>query len=380
MVSCLLCTGETRFVLDLGETPLANELPESTGGRIDRFPLRLVRCGKCGHLQIDHHVSPERLFGGDYTYLSNTSQANRDHFAAYAKQLIERFSPSFVVDIGGNDGLFASHFPKALVVDPAGSIPCAVPRWPTFFDEKVGAGIAREHGKADLITCNNCLAHNANLVPILRGVKALLADKGTFVFEVAYALPMLRGALFDLIYHEHIHHWTLTAAVPFLAAHGLDVFDAEQIPTHGGSIRIYARLPTKGARPKSETLPALLREEAIELDDAVRRFPSLVEEERDVAHRVLGQTSGTLGMLGFPAKACTLWAYWGLSGYVLDVYDDNPNKVGKRTHTGQLIRPTTEIAAQRPDHLLIASWNYADELMRRFPGNRFFIPHPFRSA
>lgn len=376
-MTCLLCKAGTRLVLYLGETPLANELP--TNAQPDKFPLRLVQCSKCQHLQIDHHVSPERLYRS-YIYVSNTSQANRDYFKAYAAALVARFQPGFVVDVGGNDGLFAGQFAcKALVVDPAANIPCATPRLAEFFDENVAGDIARESGKADLITCNNAFAHNADLVPILRGVKALLADKGTFIFEVAYAMPLLRRGLFDLIYHEHIHHWTLTAAIPFLREHGLDVYDAEEVPTHGGSLRVYARHVQKGHRPKSEHMPAILRAEALDLDDAVRQFHGIVEQERHVARQVIQTTPGTIGLLGYPAKACTLLSYWGIGNDIQHVFDDNEHKIGKRTHFGHVIQPTSAIATVKPDRMLVTSWNYAEELIRRFPGQTLVIPHPFRT-
>ena len=376
MVKCLLCHGDTRIVLNLGETPLANELP--TGGRQERFPLCLIQCTKCKHLQIDHHVSPERMYR-EYVYVSDTSQANRDYFAAYAKQLTRRFEPGFVVDVGGNDGLFASQFEcKKLVVDPARNIPCAAPRLAEFFNEDSAQTVAKETGKADLITANNCFAHNADLVPILRGVRTLLADRGVFVFEVAYALPFLQHGLFDLIYHEHVHHWTLNAAIPFLREHGLDVFDAELVDTHGGSLRVYARHLTRGARPQSKTMPDILREEVLYLDDAVRGFHDAVTDERDAARRAIRRLPGTVGLLGYPAKACTLISHWGIGNDIMCVFDDNEHKIGKRSHFGHVIKPTSDIARVNPDYLFIASWNYADELMRRFPGYKFLIPHPFR--
>jgi hypothetical protein len=285
-----------------------------------------------------------------------------------------------VVDVGGNDGLFAGQFTcKKLVIDPAQNIPCSTPRLVEFFDEGAAQNVARETAKADLITCNNCFAHNADLSPILKGVKALLADKGTVVFEVAYALPMLRLGLFDLIYHEHIHHWSLTAAIPFLHEHGLDVIDAEEVPTHGGSIRIYARHTVRGNRPKSITMPHILENEAMYLDDAVSRFPGVVAEERGAAKRVIGSLAGTLGMLGYPAKACTLVTHWGIGNDIAHVFDDNPNKIGKRSHFGHVIKSTSAIESLKPDYMLLSSWNYADELKRRFPEQRLLVPHPFRT-
>lgn len=373
MTACLLCKCATRLILDLGETPLANELNDT--GRYEKFPLRLVQCTRCKHLQIDHHVSPERLYRDSYVYVSNTSQANRDHFAGYARAMEARFKPSFVVDVGGNDGLFASHFGcKKLVVDPASKV-CAVPAFPELFTEGVGGDIAREAGKADLITCNNCFAHNADLVPILKGVKALLAEKGTFVFEVAYALPMLQKGLFDLIYHEHVHHWTLQAASTFLREHGLLVYDAELVPTHGGSIRIYAKHLVRGRAPKSATLPVILENEFLYLDEAVIQFPHIVEQERSAARRTISGFR-TVGLLGYPAKACTLLSYWGCGNDVQHVYDDNPHKIGKRTHFGHVIESTSEVP--HGGSLLVASWNYADELRTRFRAPILFIPHPFR--
>jgi SAM-dependent methyltransferase len=253
-----------------------------------------------------------------------------------------------------------------------------VPRLAEFFSD---SQVIKDQDKADLITCNNAFAHNADLTPILRGVKALLADKGTFVFEVAYALPMLKGGLFDLIYHEHVHHWSLSAAIPFLREHGLEVYDAEEVPTHGGSLRVYARHAGKpGNKPTQKNLMTILRAEALDLDDAVRRFPVIVDEERSAARHAIRSMPGTLGLLGYPAKACTLLGYWGIGNDIQHVFDDNEHKIGKRSHFGHVIAPASTVATVKPDRLLVTSWNYADELKRRFPMESLLIPHPFRAA
>lgn len=383
---CLLCNKPTVLVLSLGKTPLANELLE-TKKKPDLFPLNLVRCTDCNHLQIDTLVNEQRMYQ-HYLYVSDTSQSNRDYFQQYAKEMYQKFEPHFVLDIGSNDGLFLSYFMKhgcqVLGIDPAENIAKAANKkgintWNNFFNENLSSFIKGEFGQVDLITCNNCFAHNADLHTVVKGVKNLLKPNGVFVFEVSYAMNLLANNLFDLIYHEHIHHWHLQAARKFFRQFDMEIFDVKKVPTHGGSIRIFVQ-HASGNKPYSIDLGRVLQEEENYFRPMVSWFPHGVQEIKEQLTKKLTEIKKAgkkVSVLGCPAKAATLASYFGLDKNVItDVFDDNKLKVDRYSPLGLKILPTSDIAKKKPDYLLILSWNYADELMKRFPNNKFIVPLP----
>ena len=394
---CLLCGDKIQTVLQLAPTPPANELLEEKHEQ-DVFPLNLVKCVECNHLQLDAVVSKERLYR-HYLYCSDTSQSNRTYFENYANQMIDRFLPDTtcqVLDIASNDGLFLSYFQKqgfkARGIDPAENLAEAatirgIPTMPEFFNEKSAKLLLDIHGKFRLITCNNAFAHNDDLRPILNGVKELLTDDGTFVVEVQYAMAMLKQKLFDVLYHEHAHSHHLTPLISFFAVNGLKIYDAEEVATGWGSLRIYACKAEAHFQP-AERLADLKQYEYEEFDKLLEPFASTIETNKNELMKILNMLNiegKTISVLGHPARAMTLAYYFGLNNgnIITDVFDDNVLKVGRYSPcTGRKIRPTSDIDIQKPDYLLILSWNYADELMKRFAdyksnGGQFIIPLPY---
>lgn len=376
MRTCLLCGLSVAQVISLGPTPLANELPKTLGETVESFPLDIVRCQACTHLQLsaDSLVPRERLYREGYIYVSDTSIVNRNHFDLYASKMTAYFKPKLVLDIGSNDGLFLRCFTcNTIGVDPAGGAGSIR----AFFDDKIDLA-----AQPDLITANNVMAHNADLGPMLRGVKRYLTRDGHFVAEVVWALPMLRGGRFDLVYHEHVHHWTVRSAMPYFRLFGLEIYDAEVVPAHGGSLRLYARHSRKGHPEMSSQLREILFMESAMRCLAVG-FSECIAAESRAARAVtdrMQEYGEPLGVLGWPAKACTLLKVLGLESRVTAVFDDNPNKIGRYTQYGHKIEPTRALWGDFPGRLLIGAWNYAVELKARFPqyAGRWLIPHPFR--
>lgn len=360
------------MVLRLEPTPPANELLLSAEKQADQdlFDLNLTACDDCKHLQLDTEVQKERLFS-HYVYVSDTGQGNRDHFKAYADEMTSRFKPNFVVDIGSNDGLFLSYFGcKVLGVDPAQNIEKAVTTLVDFFNVDNAKLIKTTNGEADLITCNNMFAHNRDLSDVCTGIKDLLSQDGTFVFEVSYAVNLLKSNLFDLVYHEHYHHWTLNPMISFFRRFGLEVVDAELVKTHGGSLRVFVK--HKGQQ--SKLLQFMLEEEKKVLPGLIQAFQKNVAKNKLATQAALQGLH--YGILGYPAKACTLSYFYDL--HPSNVYDDNELKIGKFTHKGLKIQSSQEIYDNPPDYLLILSWNYAETLMEKhknFTG-KFIIPFP----
>lgn len=394
---CLLCGGKTEMVLRLAPTPPANELLETKPEHQDTFPLNMVKCVACDHLQLDAVVNKERLYR-HYLYCSDTSASNRIYFEKYANEMIDRFFPKrtgVVLDIASNDGLFLSYFKKAGIsvigIDPAKNIAekateSGIYTMPEFFNETTAHIIFNHNGKIPLITCNNAFAHNDNLVPIINGVKELLTDDGTFVVEVQYAMTMLKQKLFDVLYHEHAHSHHLTPLISFFAANGLKIYDAEEVATGWGSLRIYA-CKTEAHFQLTERLAELKQYEHEEFDKLLEPFAPTIEDNKNAMIKLLNMLNKeekTISVLGHPARAMTLAYYFGLNNnnMIIDVFDDNVLKIGRYSPcTDRKIRPTSDIDIQKPDYLLILSWNYADELMKRFTdykskGGKFIIPLP----
>jgi 2-polyprenyl-3-methyl-5-hydroxy-6-metoxy-1,4-benzoquinol methylase len=394
--TCALCGSFVGNVLNLAASPPANELDTIYDPHKELFPLNLMQCVKCQHLQLDTEISPFRLFK-HYTFTSNTSASNLAYFHSYADQMINKFNPKFVIDIGSNDGTFLHFFKdkgiKILGVDPAENIvkianknnvntKCA------FFNELIATEIKTKEGKADLITCNNMFAHNRNLDEVALGVKQLLSDNGTFIFEVSYSLEMLKNNLVDLIYHEHYHFWTIQSAMIYMRKFDLNVYDIQLVPeTHGGSVRFYVQHYSLDNQifDCNDKLDNMLTYEKNNLTNLVRDFYHDVEKNKTAIKMLLKDLKAKgkqVSILGYPAKACTLSYYYDLNQDVItNVYDDNPLKIDKYSHKGFKIQPAKFINTHKPDYLLILSWNYKDELMKRFElfhktGGKFIIPFP----
>jgi len=402
---CLFCGTETNSILKLSPTPPANELLEVQCTQ-DTFPLNMVKCISCNHLQLDTSVDKERLYR-HYLYCSDTSQSNRIYFESYANQMIERFfkeeggqPQAQVLDIASNDGLFLSYFKKqgfdVLGVDPAKNLAAVakekdVKTLSEFFNEKVAEDILKIHGKFQLITCNNAFAHNDDLRPILNGVKTLLADDGTFVVEVQYAMRMLEQGTFDLLYHEHLHCHHLTPLVKFFENNGLRIYDAEEVATGWGSLRIYAAHSSTTFRSgnkfsRTKTMEDLLQYERDSFDKLLTPFAAKIEANKNKLISLLKKIKAedkTISVLGHPARAMTLSYYFGLNdGIITDVFDDNALKIGRYAPcTKKPILSTSDIGSKKPDYLLILSWNYAEAMMKtheeyRKAGGRFIVPLP----
>lgn len=382
MHSCALCSAPTILIKELGPTPIANEFPVDPEKQ-ELFPLNLMQCSYCSHLQLDTEIPKERLFTASYIFASNTGPSNQEYFRLYAREIQSTYNPEIIVDIGSNDGLFLSFFDRSkcqcLGIDPAATGPYQ--HINSFFTEELASKI---NFKADVITCNNMLAHNRDLSEILKGVKVLLAPEGTFIFEVSYALSMLENRAFDLVYHEHYHHWHLSPMIAFFEGFGLTIIDAELKDTHGGSIRVFAthspEISNRSQNSKqSRQLKLALSFEKEVFQARVDAFSNYVQRTDSDILNYLIKDGKTVSILGYPAKACTTSYFWDLGpNYITAIYDDNPNKVGKLSHKGFRIKPTSDIALDKPDYLLILSWNYTTQLIQKHQnfGGKFILPFP----
>ncbi len=396
---CRICAEpQLDLVLDLGEQPLANAfLPAALlDAEEARYPLRLCRCPRCGHAQLDRTVPPEVLFG-DYPYVSGTSETTLAHFAAYAREIAERFLPrrdGFVVEIGSNDGTLLRAFDRGAVrglgVEPARNIAAlanaaGIETLNDFFGETLARSIRAGYGAADAIVANNVVAHIDDLSGLARGIAGLLAPGGVLVAEFPYLVDLLEHVEYDTIYHEHLSYFTVRAAADLFRRAGLTLFDARRVPVHGGSLRVYAGADRR-VEPTVEALLRLERERGLAGPAPFEAFAHRVVRQRGALRALLGDLAAKerrIAGYGAAAKASTLLNYCGIDRTVLDyIVDRSPLKQGLYTPGGRIpVRAPEVLLEDRPDAVLLLAWNFADEILRqqaryRESGGTFIIPIP----
>jgi hypothetical protein len=383
-------------VLDLGLQPLANSFikPDDLGKPEPRYPLELARCSVCGHVQLSVTVPPEIMFR-NYLYVSGTSDTIPAHFAAYAKDVAERFVPKggLVVEIGSNDGTLLRAFDRGSVrvlgVEPARNIAAmanvaGIPTLDEFFDEAIAGDIAAKHGRASAIIGNNVVAHIDDLHGLMNGVTTLLDNRGVFVAEFPYLVDLLEKTAYDTIYHEHLSYFSVRSVDDLASRHALRLIDVRRVGVHGGSIRVFI---TREGEPSAEVgnLLALEKKSGLRAGRPVGSFVEAVQRQREDLVRVLGEIRSSRHIAGYgaPAKGNTLLNYCQIDSSVLDfIVDRSPLKHG-------LLTPGTHIPVEPPERLgaseirdtLLLAWNFADEILRqqkdyRSRGGRFVIPIP----
>ena len=401
MIPCRFCGAALSAVFaDLGVQPLSNGYlhPAQLLDVEPFYPLLAQVCGRCFLVQIPAVVTPERLFS-DYVYFSSYSDAWLAHAREYARAIRERLGlgpQSQVIEIASNDGYLLQYFRDAgipvLGIEPAANVGAVarekgIETWTTFF----GTAAAREiAGRADLLIANNVLAHVPDLNDFVEGLRIALAPQGTLTIEFPHLLQLMRHAQFDTIYHEHFSYFSLRTASAVLAAHGLEVVDVEEIPTHGGSLRVYAQhVGRASARPgRAEARPTLSKELEFGLDriETYRHFDDSVRACKRSLLRFLitaREEGKRVAGYGAPSKASTLFNYCGVRTDLIDyTVDRSPHKQGLFIPGVRIpIRAPEELAATRPDYVVVLAWNLRDEIMSQMShvrdwGGKFVIPVP----
>lgn len=400
--TCRLCGGGSlRLVLSLTPTPPANAFvaQDALGAAQPSFPLDVHFCDGCGHVQLLDVVDPKALFE-DYVYVSGTSPAFVRHFEDYADAVIQRFAPapgSLAVDIGSNDGTLLAAFKarnmRVLGVDPARAIAerataAGIETMAEFFTPELANRIRDREGAAALVTANNVFAHADDLSGLTDGVRGLLAPDGVFVFEVSYLLDVIAKTLFDTIYHEHLAYHAVKPLVGFFEAHGMELFAAERVATHGGSLRgmVQAR---GGPREADGSVEAFVRlEDAAGLDEAktfvdfAARIDRLGAELGELTAAIKAEGKAIAGF-GAPAKATTLMHHFRLGPETIDfIVDDSPLKQGLFTPgTHVPVLPPDALYQRRPDYVIVLAWNFAEPIIEKHSafregGGRFIVPLP----
>ena len=413
---CRFCrTPLEQTFADLGVSPLSNSyLKAEDLNRMEPFyPLHAYACSNCFLVQLEEMESPEEIFE-DYAYFSSYSESWLEHARAYAKMAQERFalnSSSRVVEIGSNDGYLLRYFKEmgidVLGIEPAANVAEAarkkgIETVVRFFERALAEEITAGGRGADLLVGNNVLAHIPDTNDLMQGLKRLLNPGGVISMEFPHLLSLIEENQFDTIYHEHYSYFSLTTAVTIFAAHGLEIYDAELLKTHGGSLRIYAchaeelvgggaangsgkdcsnrenSSGKKGIFFRSERLLEMLdREEQLGFMDLqfYRSFTGQVEKVKRETLKFLikaKEEGRSAAAYGAPAKGNTLLNYCGIGPELIDyTVDISPHKQGKFLPGSRIpIFSPEKIEETEPDYLIILPWNIKEEIEEQMAGIR----------
>lgn len=402
-MNCRHCQTALRHVfLDLGFAPPSNAYltREDLHRPETYYPLKALVCDQCWLVQTEDYADAGDLFDADYAYFSSTSSTWLDHAARYCREITRQLnldSTSQVIEIASNDGYLLRNFVDAgipcLGIEPTASTANAaeqlgIPVLREFFGERLGLELAGQGRQADLIIGNNVYAHVPDINDFTRGLRAALQPNGTITLEFPHLMRLLEHTQFDTIYHEHFSYLSLhTLERVFLAA-GLRVLDVQELPTHGGSLRIYG-CHQMDPRPSSATVAAMRNEEArrgLQSLPVYQTFQRSVERVKNdlLAFLVAQKQAGkTVAAYGAAAKGNTLLNYAGvkpdLVSYVCDAAASKQGKYMPGSHIP--IVPPSWLADHRPDFLLILPWNIAAEIRQqtahlRADGVRFVTAIP----
>jgi hypothetical protein len=363
------------------------------------YPLHALVCEKCLLVQLEEYVAPEHIFS-EYAYFSSYSDSWVEHARRYVEQVSERLrlgAKSRVVEIASNDGYLLQHFVRrgvpVLGIEPAANIARVavqkgVPTVVRFFGVETAEGLLREQGPADLIVGNNVLAHVPYINDFVGGLPVLLHPQGTVTMEFPHLVRLIEGNQFDTIYHEHFSYLSVISVQGIFRAHGLRVYDVEELPTHGGSLRIYACHNSAQQAELDAVGRLVAQEEAFGLRryDTYERFGVQVAETKRnlLSFLIEARRAGkTIAGYGAPGKGNTLLNYCGIRTDFLEyTVDRNPYKHGKflpGTHIP--VYAPERICETRPDYVLILPWNLRDEIAAQLEyirewGGRFVVPIP----
>ncbi len=389
-------------VLSLGDTPLANALRDAnaSGTPEATFPLELALCRTCSLVQITAEVPPDDLFR-DYVYFSSFSDTMLRHAAELAMRLTgeENLGPeSLVVEAASNDGYLLKNYAavgvQVLGIEPARNVARVaveqhgIPTREEFFGHDFATQLVAEGLRADVFHAHNVLAHVPDLNGFVAGVRAILKPTGVAVIEAPYVKDMLDHCEFDTIYHEHLCYFSLTALDRCFRRHGLVIRDAERVPIHGGSLRLFVA-HTESVNTLSQRAIDLLAEEAawgVGSPDAYHAFAARVAEIRRGLRELLERLKAggkRIAAYGASAKGSTLLNFCGIGSETLDfVVDRSTAKQGKLTPgTGLRIYSPDKLLEEMPEYTLLLTWNFADEILLqqaeyRARGGRFIVPVP----
>lgn len=364
------------------------------------YPLHTYVCEKCYLVQLPEFESPEHIFS-DYAYFSSYSDSWLKHAKDYTQLMVERFSfnsESLIIEIASNDGYLLQYFKEkgvpVLGIEPAENVAAVawdkgIPTISKFFGTATATELAAEGKQADLLLGNNVLAHVPDLNDFVKGMKILLKPQGIITMEFPHLMRLMENNQFDTIYHEHFSYFSFITVMEVVAAHGLKMFDVDELPTHGGSLRIYACHSEDGSRPVEQRVHSLVEREKALGFTGIEHYLSFGErvkqKKRDILDFMIREKRAgrSFAAYGAPAKGNTLLNYCGIRTDFIDyTVDRSPHK---RDHflpgVHIQIKGLDKIKETKPDYLVILPWNLKDEIINQMAhirawGGKFVVLIP----
>lgn len=401
---CRFCNSKLEYsVINLGMSPLCQKhvKPENANDMEKFYPLHAFVCEKCWLMQLEEFATPYEIFADEYAYFSSYSQSWLDHVRNYADMMTNRFgfdNKSLVVEIASNDGYLLQWFKQkgipVLGIDPAANVAEAakekgVRTEVEFFGKNTAEKMVYLYGNANLLLGNNVLAHVPDINDFVSGMKIMLAANGVITMEFPHLQRLIEQNQFDTIYHEHYSYLSFVAVNRIFAHHGITLFDVEELPTHGGSLRIYGKHVNDATKEVTARVKELLQRE-IDLGFESREFYSKFEEKvKETKRKILDflihakRNGKTVVGYGAPGKGNTLLNYCGVRTDFIDyTVDMSPHKQGNflpGTHI-PILHPDM-IKETKPDYVFILPWNLKDEIMNQHKyvrdwGGKFVVPIP----
>jgi hypothetical protein len=389
--------------VDLGTAPLCQRhiTPARFSHAEATYPQHVYVCTNCFLVQLPQYVSREEIFDDEYGYFSSYSESWLKHAESYVEKMIPRLKltgASQVVEIASNDGYLLQYFKQrgipCLGVEPAANTAAAavakgIPTVVRFFGVESARDLRQEFGPADLILGNNVLAHVPDINDLVAGMKIMLGERGVITMEFPVLSKLIENNYFDTIYHEHFSYLSFTTVRRLFASHGITLYDVEDLPTHGGSIRIHGRHVDDHTKPELESVRQVLeREKAFGHFDLeyYDRFSERVKESkrRILEFMISAKRAGkTIAAYGAPGKGNTLLNYCGIRTDFIDyTVDRSPHKQGNFLPGSRIpIMDPSTIEKTRPDYIFILVWNLKDEVMKQMAhirewGGQFVVPLP----
>lgn len=397
--ACQVCNNKKlHSIIFLGYLPPVNSMPAigTVPQEQSSYPANLLYCDKCQLVQLELIVDPVILFPKSYPYTSSTTKVLRDNFQELAEEcftLLDLKKEDLIIDIGSNDGNLLTYFKgkmRVLGITPEEigkiAIKRGIPTVIDYFTAKVAREIPKKYGKAKIVTLTNAFAHIEHVHELVENIKKLMTNDGVFISESHYLLPLIKEVQYDTIYHEHLRYYSLVSLINLLKLHDLEVFHAKEIPSHGGSIRVYAA--KTGQQKIMSTVKKQLEKEknTVTSQKAFLEFAKKVVLSKlklnSLLYKIKSENKRIYGVSA-PSRGTTLASYIGIDSEILDciVEIKGSHKIGKYL-PGTIIPVVDEekIFKDKPDYLLLFSWHIADELIPKLKSKgykgKFIIPLP----
>ena len=401
--TCRFCgAGLQRTFVDLGMSPLCETYPsvaELNHGEV-YYPLHVYVCEKCWLVQLEEYESAESIFS-DYPYFASYSDSWLKHCENYCQTVGARFglsNESFVVEVASNDGYLLQYFVRkgipVLGIEPAANVAkAAIEKGVTtlvrFFGTQVAKALAAEERTADLVIGNNVLAQVPNLNDFVEGLKILLKPEGVITLEFPHLLRLIELNEFDTIYHEHFSYFSLISTIKIMEAHGLRVFDVEQLKSHGGSLRVFACLSSSKTHNIEPNVEKVISDEVAAKLDSIEGYATFAQQVKETKLEFVdflltaAKQGKKVAGYGAPGKSATLLHYCGVGKDLIEyTVDRSPYKQGRYLPGTRIpIHQPDRIRETKPDYVVILPWNLKDEVMRQLQfirewGGRFVVPIP----